>query len=78
MSLGRRLAAEAVGTALLLAAVVGSGIMAERLAGAALATASWAAMKAGASSGRIPAKLFVAARASVTAGFANEVEAVNQ
>jgi len=33
VSLSRRLAAEAVGTALLLAAVVGSGIMAERLAG---------------------------------------------
>jgi len=32
-SLSRRLTAEAVGTALLLAAVVGSGIMAERLAG---------------------------------------------
>ncbi len=32
-SLGRRLVAEAVGTALLLAAVVGSGIFAERLAG---------------------------------------------
>lgn len=32
-SLARRLAAEALGTALLLAAVVGSGIMAERLAG---------------------------------------------
>lgn len=32
-SLDRRLAAEAVGTALLLAAVVGSGIMAERLSG---------------------------------------------
>jgi glycerol uptake facilitator-like aquaporin len=31
MSLGRRLLAEALGTALLLAAVVGSGIMAERL-----------------------------------------------
>ena len=30
---GRRLTAEAVGTALLLAAVVGSGIMADRLAG---------------------------------------------
>ena len=39
MSLGRRLAAEAVGTALLLAAVVGSGIMAERLAGGAAALA---------------------------------------
>lgn len=33
MSLSRRVAAEAVGTALLLAAVVGSGIMGERLAG---------------------------------------------
>jgi glycerol uptake facilitator-like aquaporin len=32
-SLGRRLAAEAIGTALLLATVVGSGIMGERLAG---------------------------------------------
>lgn len=33
MSLGKRLVAEGVGTALLLAAVVGSGIMGERLAG---------------------------------------------
>ena len=33
MTLGRRLAAEAAGTAFLLAAVVGSGIMGERLAG---------------------------------------------
>lgn len=32
-SLGRRVVAEAIGTALLLAAVVGSGIMAERLSG---------------------------------------------
>jgi glycerol uptake facilitator-like aquaporin len=38
-SLGRRLAAEAVGTALLLAAVVGSGIMGERLAGGIVAVA---------------------------------------
>jgi len=38
-SLGRRLAAEAVGTALLLAAVVGSGIMGERLAGGNVAVA---------------------------------------
>src|SRR4051794_41888832 len=36
---GRRLAAEALGTALLLAAVVGSGIMGERLAGGNLAVA---------------------------------------
>ena len=33
MSLGRRLAAEGVGTALLLAVIIGSGIMAERLSG---------------------------------------------
>jgi glycerol uptake facilitator-like aquaporin len=36
---GRRLASEALGTALLLAAVVGSGIMAERLAGGNVAIA---------------------------------------
>ena len=39
MSIGRRALAEAVGTALLLAAIVGSGIMAERLAGGNLALA---------------------------------------
>ena len=38
-SLGRRLVSEAVGTALLLAAVVGSGIMGERLAGGNVAVA---------------------------------------
>ena len=39
MMLGRRAAAEALGTALLLAAVVGSGIMGERLAGGNAAVA---------------------------------------
>lgn len=39
MSLGRRACAEAVGTAFLLAAVVGSGIMAERLSGGNVAIA---------------------------------------
>ncbi len=39
MNLARRATAEAVGTALLLAAVVGSGIMAERLAGGNIAIA---------------------------------------
>jgi glycerol uptake facilitator-like aquaporin len=38
-SLGRRLAAETIGTAMLLATVVGSGIMAERLAGGNVAIA---------------------------------------
>ncbi|HEY1427701.1 MAG TPA: MIP/aquaporin family protein [Caulobacteraceae bacterium] len=38
-SLGRRLAAEALGTALLLAIVIGSGIMGERLAGGNIAIA---------------------------------------
>ena len=37
-TLGRRLAAETAGSAFLLAAVVGSGIMGERLAGGTLAT----------------------------------------
>ena len=35
-------------------------------------------MKPGASTGRMPENVFVAARASVTAGLANEVDAVNQ
>ena len=39
MTLARRLVAEAVGTALLLAAVVGSGIMGERLAGGSVGLA---------------------------------------
>src|ERR687888_909663 len=39
MTLARRLTAEAVGTALLLAVVVGSGIMGERLAGGNVAIA---------------------------------------
>ena len=39
VSFGRRIACEAVGTALLLAAVVGSGIMAERLSGGNMAIA---------------------------------------
>jgi glycerol uptake facilitator-like aquaporin len=39
MTLGRRVTAEAIGTALLLAAVVGSGIMGGRLAGGNVAIA---------------------------------------
>ena len=39
ITLGRRLVSEGLGTALLLATVVGSGIMAERLAGGNVAVA---------------------------------------
>ena len=35
-------------------------------------------MKPGTSTGRMPANVSLTARASVTAGFANDVEAVNQ
>ena len=35
-------------------------------------------MKPGASAGRMPAKVSVSDRATVTAGFAKDVEAVNQ
>jgi hypothetical protein len=45
---------------------------------AANAPASWAATNPPTSAGLIPAKVFVMDRATVTAGFANEVEAVNQ
>ncbi len=38
----------------------------------------WQRMKAGASIGRMPLKVSVRLRAMVTAGLANEVEAVNQ
>ena len=42
------------------------------------APAICAAMKPGASAGRIPEKVLVSERAKVTAGFANDVDAVNQ
>ena len=45
---------------------------------AANAPSSWAITKPGTSVGRMPAKGSEAARAKVTAEFANEVEAVNQ
>src|SRR5437868_957048 len=45
---------------------------------AATAPKTCAAMKPGTSSGRIPANVSVAARARVTAGLANDVDAVNQ
>jgi len=45
---------------------------------AVAAPISCAAINAAASTGRIPANVFVNDRANVTAGFANEVDAVNQ
>jgi hypothetical protein len=45
---------------------------------AAKAPASCAAMKRGTSAGRIPANVSDNARAMVTAGFAKDVDAVNQ
>jgi hypothetical protein len=42
------------------------------------APSNWAMIKPGASAGLIPAKVLVTDRASVTTGFANEVDAVNQ
>src|SRR5215510_3027884 len=45
---------------------------------ATAAPSSCARMNAATSSGRIPAKVLLAARASVTAGLAKEVDAVNQ
>jgi hypothetical protein len=45
---------------------------------AAAAPANCAAINHGTSTGRIPLKVSVAALASETAGFANDVDAVNQ
>src|SRR5215467_6910188 len=45
---------------------------------AAAAPTAWLTKNAGTSAGRIPANVSVAARAIVTAGFANDVDAVNQ
>jgi len=45
---------------------------------AAAAPHNWAAMNPGASGGRIPAKVSLAHRASVTAGLAKDVEDVYQ
>jgi hypothetical protein len=45
---------------------------------AVAAPAAWATTNAGTSAGRMPAKVSVDARATVTTGFANDVDAVNQ
>src|SRR5262249_12563248 len=54
------------------------GLSHEKSAVVAPAPSSCAAMKLGASVGRIPANVSLAERASVTAGLANEVDEVNQ
>jgi hypothetical protein len=54
------------------------GLSHSKRAVAAAAPKSWAAMNPGSSVGRIPATVLVAVRASVTAGFAKEVDAVKQ
>jgi len=45
---------------------------------ARIAAASWATIKNGASSGRMPEKLLVSDREIVTAGLAKDVDYVNQ
>ena len=45
---------------------------------AAAAPASWAPTNGATSTGRMPAKVAVRLRATVTAGLANDVDAVNQ
>ncbi len=54
------------------------GVSQPKRAVAAPAPSNCATTNAGASAGRIPANVSVADRASVTAGFANDVDAVNQ
>jgi hypothetical protein len=54
------------------------GINNRNSAVAATAPSNSATTKPGASAGRIPTKVSLAARAVVTAGFANDVEVVNQ
>jgi hypothetical protein len=49
-----------------------------KTAAAAAPPSAWATMNPGTSAGRMPAKVSLAARAMVTAGLANEVDAVNQ
>ena len=58
--------------------VRGAGTSQPKSQVAAAAPATCASTKLGTSAGRIPANVSLAARARVTAGFANEVEEVNQ
>jgi hypothetical protein len=69
------LAASTIGTS---AFVPRTGTRNLKSAVAARAPATCAAMKPGASAGRIPENVFVSERAKVTAGFAKEVDDVNQ
>src|SRR5215472_13954497 len=70
--------ARACGTTIFFAVLFIAGFNQRKSPVATSAPPNWAAMKAGASTGRIPANVFDTARANVTAGFANDVEAVNQ
>ena len=55
-----------------------AGIIHRNSTVAAAAPTNCAAIKPGTSTGRMPLNVFVAALARATAGFANDVEAVNQ
>lgn len=56
----------------------GAGYSQQNTKVATMAPASWTRMNPGASVGRMPAKVLLALRAKVTAGLANEGDAVNQ
>jgi len=60
------------------AALGSDGISHDQRSFAAIAPINWAAIKPGASIGLMPEKVFVNDRANVTAGLANDVDAVNQ
>ena len=59
--------------------VLGNGGTSHRMNSVAtIAPAHCATINSGTSTGRIPENVLVSARATVTAGFANDVDAVNQ
>src|ERR1700722_8743700 len=66
------------GTRISLAVAASRGTSQRNSRVAAIAPANWAATNRGTSKGRIPANVSESERAIVTAGFANEVEEVNQ
>src|SRR4029453_13166786 len=60
------------------ACTISLGASQRKSAVAATPPIAWPARNPGTTTGRIPAKVSLAARASVTAGLANDVEEVNQ